>query len=201
MLDTKADGERLGLEIDAASLQHTECISGAVSEGDHDVTAAQYVSILECDPFDLVFFHQQISHLALKAYLPTQRHDLLAHRRYDACEAIGADVWLTGMQNLRRCTGSYELPQHLSAVELWVLDLAIQLTVGEQTRAALAELHVGFRGQRVLSPQGPGILRATPNFSPALQHYGPKACLRKNQGREQPAGTKTDDQRAFLQWQ
>ena len=90
---------------------------------------------------------EQVGDPALEAHLAAERDDLLAHRRDDAGEAEGADVRLADVEDLRRRAGAHEFVHHLAAVELRILDLAVELAVGEQARAALAELHVGLRRQ------------------------------------------------------
>ena len=83
---------------------------------------------------------------------------------------------------------------HLAAVELRILDLAVELAVGEQARPALAELHVGFGREDVLAPQRPGVLRAPAHVAAAFEHDGLEAHLRQQQRGKQPAGTESDDE-------
>jgi len=51
MLDTKADGEGLGLEMDASSLQHTQRVARAVSRRQNYMATAQSVAVLERQSF------------------------------------------------------------------------------------------------------------------------------------------------------
>ena len=149
--------------------------------------------------FDLAVVDQQVRDLALEAHFAAERDDLRAHLLDDAGEAEGADVRLADVEDFLRRAGAHELVHHLAAVELRILDLAVELAVGEQARPALAELHVGFRRQDVLAPQRPGVLRAPAHVAAALQHDGLEAHLREQQRGEQAAGTEADDQRPFLQ--
>ncbi len=91
-----------------------------------------------------------------------------------------------------RRAGAHELVHHLAAVELRILDLAVELAVGEQARPALAKLHVGFGRQDLLAPQRPGVLRSAPHIAAALEHDGLEPHLREQQRGKQPAGTEAD---------
>ncbi|MDT4871425.1 hypothetical protein FQZ97_1065520 [compost metagenome] len=91
---------------------------------------------------------------------------------------------LAHVHDFRRSAGANELVHHLAGVELGVLDLAVELAVGEQAGTTLAELHVGFRGQDLLAPQCPGILGAAAHILAALQHDWFEAHLREQQRRE-----------------
>ncbi len=87
---------------------------------------------------------------------------------------------------------------HLAAVELRILDLAVELAIREQSCAAFAELHIGFRCLRVLPPQRPGVLGAAAHVAAAFQHDGPEAHLRQQQRGEQAAGAESHDDGPFL---
>ncbi len=84
----------------------------------------------------------QVDDLLLEPHLAAQRDDLLAHRGHHAREAEGADVRLADVEDLLRRAGPHELVHDLATEELRILDLAVELAVGEQARAAFAELHV-----------------------------------------------------------
>src|SRR5262249_400362 len=152
MLDTEADGEGLRLEMNATLLQHAQRIAGAVSEREHDVATSQSLAVLEQHAFQLACLDQQIGHLALEAHFTAQRNDFLAHLPHHARETKGADVRLADEENLGRRAGAHELVEYFPSVKLRVLDLAVELAIGEQTRTALAELNVGLRRQGVLPP-------------------------------------------------
>ncbi|MCY1510359.1 hypothetical protein D9M68_447340 [compost metagenome] len=148
---------------------------------------------------ELAIVDQQIGHLAFKAHLAAEGDDLLAHGGYHAGEAEGADMRLAHVHDFRRSAGANELVHHLAGVELGVLDLAVELAVGEQAGTPLAELHVGFRGQDLLAPQCPGILGAAAHILAALQHDGFEPHLREQQRREQSTGAEAHDQRPLAQ--
>jgi hypothetical protein len=78
-------------------------------------------------------------------------------------------VRFADVEDFRRRARLDELFQHLAAVKLRVLDLAVQLAVGEGAGAAFAELDVRFRVQRVLAPQAPGVLGAFAHGLAALE--------------------------------
>ncbi len=199
MLDAKADGEGLGLEEYAPLLQHAQRVAGAVPQRQHHVATVQRFAVGQHHAFDLAILDEQVGDLALEAHFTAQRDDLLAHRGHHAGQAKGADVRLAHEEDFCRRAGAHELVHHLAAVELRVLDLAVELAVGEQARAALAKLHIGFGRQRVLLPQRPGVAGATAHVAAAFQHDGLEAHLRQQQRREQAAGTKAHDQRTFLE--
>ncbi len=70
----------------------------------------------------------------------------------DAYEFERADVRFAHIQNLRRSASRDEFLNYFATVKLGVLDLAIELAIGESTRAAFAELHVGFGIEDVIAP-------------------------------------------------
>src|SRR5690606_13098217 len=111
----------------------------------------------------------------------------------DTGQAKRADVRLADVQDFRRRAGTHEFLHDLAAIELRILDLAVQLAVGEKARAAFAELHVGFGRELALAPQRPRVLRALPHVLPALEHDRPQTHLREQQGREQTAGPEAND--------
>ena len=161
--------------------------------------AVQLLTIVEHDAFELTVFDQDIHDLPLEAHLATERDDLLTHARDHAGQPERADVRLAHIQNFFRRARLHELLHDLAAVELRILDLAVQLAVREQTCTAFTELHVRLGGERVLAPQCPGVLGATSHIATALQHDRPEAHLREDQRREQPARPEAHDQRSFLQ--
>ena len=46
----------------------------------------------------------------------------------------------------------HEFVQHFAAQMARILDLAVELAVGECARATFAELHIGFRVKHILAP-------------------------------------------------
>jgi hypothetical protein len=203
MLDAKADGKRLGFHVDAARMQHLEGVARAVAEREDDVIAGERLAAGERHPADAftlgAVLDQHIGHALLEADLAAQRLDLVAHRLDHANQAESADVRLRHVENFVRRARLHKLGQHLAPQMLGVLDLAVELAVGEGARPALAELHVGFRIQHMLAPQPPGVLRALAHRLAALQHNGLEAHLRQHQRGEDAAGAEADHQRTFRQ--
>src|SRR5580704_13389358 len=170
MLDTETDRKGLGLDEHTPPLQHAERIARAVSGRQHHVMRMNRLAAREHYPGDAAVLKQQIFHPTLESNLTTESYDLLAHCRDHAREAKGTDVWLADVHNLRRRSGAHKLVHHLAAIELGVLDLAVELAVGKQPRPAFAELHVRFRGQYSSAPQGPGVRGTPPYLRAALEH-------------------------------
>ena len=141
----------------------------------------------------LAALDQHVGDLAFETHLAAERDDFRAHLLDDAGEPERADVRLADEEDLGRRTGAHELVHHLAAVELRILDLAVELAIGEEPRPALAELHVGFGRQHVLAPQRPGVLRAAPHITAALEHDGLEPHLREQQRGKQTAGAEADD--------
>ncbi|MCY1344625.1 hypothetical protein D9M69_306640 [compost metagenome] len=193
VLDTKAHGEGLGLDEHALAVQHAEGVARAVAQREHHMAAVDGFATGQHHALELAVVDQQVSDLVLEAHLSTEGDDLLAHGGDHAGEAEGADVRLADVHDLFRRAGADEFVHHLAAVEPGVLDLAVELAVGEQAGTALAELHVGFRCQDLLAPQRPGVLGAPAHILAALQHDGLEAHLREQQRGEQAAGAEADD--------
>src|SRR5450759_2737119 len=129
----------------------------------------------------------------LEAYLAAERLYGLAHFLHHAHQTERADVRLADIQDFRWRTGCDEFIQHFSAVVFGVFDLAIQLAVGERPRAALAELHVGFRVEHALPPQAKSVLGALAHFFAGLHDQRAVAHLREYQSREQTCWPHADD--------
>ena len=201
MLDAKADGEGLGFEEHAAPLEHAEGVARAVAQRQHHVAAAQSCSPLaSTTPSMLAVLDQQVGDLALEAHLAAERDDLLAHRRHHAGEAEGADMRLADVEDLRRRAGAHELVHHLAAVELRILDLAVELAVGEQPRAALAELHVGFRVSACSCATGAQVSWVRRRTSrPRSSTIGLKPICASSSAANRPHGTEAHHERALLQ--
>ena len=99
---------------------------------------------------------------------------------------------LVDPHDLGRRAGAHELAHHLPAEMPRVFDLAVELAVREEPRAALAELHVRLRGQRAFAPKTPRVLGAATYIAASLEHDRPIALLREQQRREEPAGPEAD---------
>ena len=86
-----------------------------------------------------------------------------------------------------------ELGQHLAAEEARVLDLAVELAIGERAGAAFAELDVGFGIEHASAPEAPGVFRSLAHDLAALQQDRGEAHLGEDQGGEQAAWAGADD--------
>ena len=145
----------------------------------------------------LAVFDEHVADALLETHFTAQRLDLFAHGGDHAGQAKGADVRLADIHDFVRRTGLYEFFQHLAAVVVGVLDLAVQLAVGKGPRAALAELHVGLGIEHVLAPQAPGVLGALAHFLAPFQHDRPESHLGEQQSGKDAARTEADHQRAL----
>jgi hypothetical protein len=112
-------------------------------------------------------------------------------------QAEGADVRLADVDDFLRRAGLDELGQHLAAVVFRVLDLAVQLAVGEGAGAAFAELHVRFRVQLALAPEAPGVDRALAHDLAALDDDGRRPICARISAGQQAAGADADHHRAL----
>ena len=77
-----------------------------------------------------------------------------------------------------------------------ILDLAVELAVGEGAGAAFAELHVRFGIEHAAAPQAPGVLGAFAHHLAAIEDDRAEAHLRQDQAGEQAAGAGADHHRA-----
>jgi hypothetical protein len=191
MLDAKADGERAWARRKTPRRCSMRKVSrGTVSQRQHHMAAVQHFAAGQ--PARLRSGHLRISRSldpAFETHLAAQRDDLLAHRRHHAGQAEGADMRLADVEDLpgRRPD---ELMHHLAAVELRVLDLAVQLAVGEQPRAALAELHVGLRRQVFLRHSAQVSLVRWRTSLPRSSTMGRKPICASSSAANRPQGPK-----------
>jgi hypothetical protein len=124
----------------------------------------------------------------LKTILAAERFDLLAQAFDDRDQPKRADVRLGDVENLFRSTGLDEFGQHLAAVMVRVLDLAVELAVRERAGAAFAELHVRFRIEHRLAPQAPGVLGAFRTTLPRSRMIGRKPIWASTSAASSPHG-------------
>jgi hypothetical protein len=122
MLDPHADRERLGLDMDAAVVQHLEGVAGAVADGQHHVLGRQVVAGRQMQALQLARpvgggLDVEVVDLVLPAILAAQALDGLAHALDHRHQAEGADVRMGLGQDLFRRAGLDELLQHLAAQE------------------------------------------------------------------------------------
>src|SRR5450432_2659855 len=159
-------------------LEHAKYVARAVSGRKYYVAAAQSLAVRKRYALDLARFEQEIGDFALEAHFAAERADLLAHSRYDASESERSDVWLADIEDFRRRSSTHEFMHYLAAIELWIFDLAVELSVRKESRAALAELYIGFGREMVLPPQRPRVMRSAANVPSAFQHDGlePHLC-------------------------
>ena len=71
-----------------------------------------------------------------------------------------------------------------------ILDLAVQLAVGEGAGAAFTELDVGLGVEHALAPQAPGILGALAYFLATLGMIGRKPICASKRPAKMPQGPK-----------
>ena len=102
MLDAETDGKRLGFDMHALAMQHTEGVAGAVTQGQHHMAAAKCLAIGQHHAFELAILDHEIGDPGLEAYLAAEGDDFLAHRGNHAGKAEGADMRLADVHDLFR---------------------------------------------------------------------------------------------------
>ena len=157
MLDAKADGERLGLDIDAPIIEHLEGVAGAVADGQDHMIGQQVFTAFQHHAAYLalaggVGIDQEVHDLVLKPIFPAQFLDRLAQALDHRNQSEGANMGMGLGEDFWRRTGLDELGQDLAAKVPWILDLAIELAVGEGSGAALAILNIGLRIEHLTAP-------------------------------------------------
>ena len=197
VLDAEPDRERLGLDVHAAVVQHLERVARAVADGHHEVAGRQRFTRVQFHAHDLArvafAFDQHVFDARLEADFATQGEDFGTNLLDHLDEAERADVRLADVQDFFRRARLHELIQHLAAVVLRILDLAVQLAVREGAGAAFAELHVRLRVQLALAPEAERVDGALAHDLAAFQHERLEAHLRQDQRHEQAARTHADD--------
>jgi len=180
-------------------VQHAEGVAGAVAQGQDHMPRVQLLAAFQHHAGQLTVLDQQVGDLFLEAYFGAKGNHVLAHLLDHAGQAEGADVRFVDVQDLVRCTGLDELFQDLAAVVVRVLDLAVELAVGEGPGAAFAELHVGLGVEHAFAPQAPGVLGALAHFLAALEDDRLEAHLGQQQAGKDTAGAEANHDRTFFQ--
>ena len=198
MLDAQADGERLGLDIDAARVQHLEGIARAVADGEDDVAGRDAAAVLADHRTNLAIPAEfEIGDFGPEAVFAAQRLDGGTQMFDHGDEAEGADMGLGDGEDFRRRASAHKLGENLAAEMAGVLDAAVELAVGEGAGAALAELHVGFRVEQTFAPQVPRVFGALADGFAAIEDDRAEPHLGEHQGGEQAAGSGADHHRAW----
>ena len=73
VLDAKAHGKRLRLDINTATEKHLKGVAGTMSHGRDQMTGGKALSVGQHHPTDLTLLYIDIIYPALEADLPTQR--------------------------------------------------------------------------------------------------------------------------------
>ncbi|MNS97549.1 hypothetical protein D3C72_1318860 [compost metagenome] len=179
-------------------MQHLEGIARAVAHRHDDVVGFQVLAIRQLQAAHLAAVDVDIVDARFEADLAAQLDDLGAHLLDHADQAEGADMRACLVQDVFRRAGAHELVEHLAAIVLGVLDLAVQLAVRERARAAFAKLHVRLGVEHALAPQAEGVPGALAHFLAALQDDRAEARLRQDQAGQQAARAHADHHRARM---
>ena len=92
MLDAQANREWLGLDIDAALINHLEGIARTVADGEHQMISCDVLAIDEHHTGDLPVLYFDIIHATTEADLAAQRLYRLAHFLHHAHQPERADM-------------------------------------------------------------------------------------------------------------
>ncbi len=193
MLDARADGEGLLHERDAARQKRFERIAGAVADGEHDGLGGQLVSALRviiANGGDMAALCSTLVNRAPKCTSPPNFENAHAHGFDHAAELICADVRLCVDENVMRRAETDESAQNMFAAR--VFRAGVELAVGERARAALAELHVGRRGEslRTARPVSVNVAGADIHILTALSTMGHAPASASVSAANSPAGPK-----------
>ncbi|MNF41832.1 hypothetical protein D3C84_228700 [compost metagenome] len=180
-------------------MQHAESVTGTVAQRQDHVTRGDLFAVFQDHTVQLTLIDQQVGDLLLETDFTAQCLNFVTHGLDHAGQAEGADVRLADVEDFLRGAGLDEFGQDLAAMVLRVLDLAVQLAVGESPGTAFTELHVRFGVEHVLAPQAPGVLGALANFGAALENDRLEAHLCQQQAGKNAARAETDHYRAFAQ--
>src|ERR1700761_1742438 len=118
-----------------------------------------------------------------------------AHLLHHADQTKSADMRPAQIENVFRSTRFHELLEHLAAVVMRILDLAVELAVRECAGSTFTELHIGFGIEHGLAPQPERIFSTLTNSLAALENNGAKTHLGEDQPREQPTRSHADHHR------
>ncbi|MNS49428.1 hypothetical protein D3C72_820360 [compost metagenome] len=199
VLDAETHRERLGFHEHATAVKHAEGVAGAVAEGQDHVFGVDLFAAIEFDADQLAVFDQHVGDALLEAHFTAQGANLLTHVFHHAGQTERTDVRFADVEDFFRSTGLDEFVQDFTAEEFRVLDLAVELAVGECPRAAFTELHVGLGVEHAFAPQAPGVLGALAYFGAAFEDDRLEAHLRQQQPGENPARAEADDDRPHAQ--
>lgn len=188
MLDAKTQRERLGFDKDAAIVQHLEGVARAVAHGQHHVVTLQRFAVRQLQRAHLALIDLDVVDPRFETHFTTQFVDGRTHLFHHADEAERADVRPAQIQDVVRRTGLDEFVQHLAAIVVRILDLAVQLAVGERPGPAFAELHVGFGVEHALAPQAEGVLGAFAHGLAAFRMMGRKPICARISPANRPHG-------------
>ena len=167
-------------------------ISGAVTRRQHDCIGSDPASVRENDRAYTSVLHLQVCDLCFKPDFAARCLDPSADRRDYNLEPVCADMGLTLIYNVARRAGFCKDRQDFLTAPRLVVDLRIELSIGEGARAALSELHVGSGIQFAALPVVFDVLRSLLHTPPPLKQDRPIAMLCQHQCAEQARRTCAD---------
>ncbi len=196
MFDAKADGKRLGFDVNAPPVDHLEGIARAVSDRQHQMISCNALAACEYHAAHSAIDDLDVIDPAFEADFATQLPDGFAHFFDHADQAKSTDMRVADIEDFLGSAGLDEFVQHFAAQMARILDLAIQLAVGKCPRAAFAELHVGLRVEHALTPQPEGVLCSFANCLAALQDQRSITHLGQQEAGKQAGWPHADHDRA-----
>src|ERR1700733_5929596 len=139
--------------MNAAAVQHGECVARAVADRQDDVVGVDLFPAGEGQATDMAMpVKLDVLDACREAVFATERFDLRADAFDYRDQPERADMRLAGCEDFLRCAGRDELSQQLAGEMARVLDAGIQLAVGECACATLPELDVGFGIEDAAAP-------------------------------------------------
>ena len=110
-------------------MKHLEGITCTMSHRQNDLIGSDMLTPRQGHPSDPPIIDLDIIDSTLKTNLAPQRYDRRTHLLQHPNQAECADMGLTHVENLGRCSCLNEFYQYLTTVMLRILDLAVKLSI------------------------------------------------------------------------
>ena len=199
MFNAHTHGKGLWFHGDAAFVQITEGVPGAVADGQNDLTAIQVQSIPVLHEFHArqgIAVLQKGRQPRAKPHFPAQLADPAAQVLHHMKQNIRAHMGLGIIQNFFLRAKADKLLQNPSST--FVFRAGVQLAVGKGSGAALTELNIALRVQYAVAPEALHLFLPLLGALTALQDDGPQTGPCKDQRGEHPGRAEAHDHRALV---
>ena len=191
MFHTDAHGERFACQRQAFPVEQVVGIVCRMSRGPDDRICRNPAGLFRKDPLYPVVVDAQIGDFGSENDFAAASGDGGIHMPYDVRQFVGADVWMSLVQNLFVCTVIMEPGEDAAGVAALGRP-GEQFAIGERAGAAPSETVIRFCIEPQPPREGSDVFLAFSHVFATLQYDGSQAVLDEPERGEQSGGSAPD---------